>query len=72
MADFSPGMIARKIPALDQLLQARNQLANLITYMDGKSGAEELIAKVLRDPALMQALASAPNPNPEPAKPKSE
>jgi type VI secretion system protein ImpB len=33
-----------------------------LTYMDGKTGAEELLNKVLADPALMQALASAPKP----------
>ena len=31
-------------------------------YMDGKAGAEDLIAKVLNDPALMKTLASAPKP----------
>ena len=68
LADFSPGAVAKKVPALAQLLQARTQLANLITYMDGKTGAEELIAKILTDPALLQALASAPKPEAEPAK----
>src|ERR1700742_2083020 len=48
MADFSPGAVAHKVPALQKLLEARTQLANLVTYMDGKSGAEELIAKVLK------------------------
>jgi type VI secretion system protein ImpB len=60
--DFSPAAIARKVTALNQLMQARNQLANLITYMDGKTGAEDLIANVLKDPALLQSLASAPKP----------
>jgi type VI secretion system protein ImpB len=60
MQDFSPGAIARSVPALRQLLEARTQLANLITYMDGKSGAEELIARILKDPALLTALAAAP------------
>jgi type VI secretion system protein ImpB len=60
--DFSPAAIARKVDALNQLMQARNQLANLITYMDGKTGAEDLIANVLKDPALLQSLASAPKP----------
>jgi type VI secretion system protein ImpB len=60
MEDFSPAAIARKIAPLAHLLQARTQLSNLITYMDGKSGAEELIGKLLNDPALLQALASAP------------
>jgi type VI secretion system protein ImpB len=72
MADFSPGAIAKKIPALAQLLEARTQLANLITYMDGKSGAEELIARLLRDPALLKSLAAAPKPDAEPAPQKSE
>lgn len=60
MEDFSPGAIARSVPALAKLLEARMQLANLITYMDGKTGAEELIAKVLKDPGLLKSLAAAP------------
>jgi len=62
MDDFSPAAVARKVDSLNKLLQARNQLSNLLTYMDGKSGAEELIAKVLKDPTLLQALAAAPKP----------
>jgi type VI secretion system protein ImpB len=60
MADFSPAAVAKKVPVLQQLLQARQQLSNLITYMDGKSGAEELVSKLLKDKSMMQALASAP------------
>jgi type VI secretion system protein ImpB len=63
LADFGPGAVAKKVPALQKLLEARTQLANLITYMDGKTGAEELIAKVLNDKGLMSSLASAPNPD---------
>jgi type VI secretion system protein ImpB len=33
--------------------------------MDGKSGAEELIAKTLQDPALLKSLAAAPKPEGE-------
>ena len=58
MDDFSPGAVARKVAGLDKLLEARTQLANLVTYMDGKSGAEDLIAKALKDETLLQALAS--------------
>src|SRR5919197_3879805 len=57
MDDFSPGAVARKVDALNQLLTARNQLSNLVTFMDGKSGAEELVAKLLHDPALLKTLA---------------
>jgi type VI secretion system protein ImpB len=66
MQDFSPAAVASKVDALRKLLEARTQLANLITFMDGKAGAEGLIAKVLQDPALLQTLAAAPKPE-EPA-----
>lgn len=62
MDDFSPAAIAKKVDSLDKLLQARTQLANLLTYMDGKSGAEELINKALNDPTLLQALTSEAKP----------
>ncbi len=62
MDDFSPAAVAQKVDSLNKLLQARQQLSNLVTYMDGKTGAEELIAKVLQDPALLQALAAAKKP----------
>ena len=62
MEDFSPAAVARKVDALNKLLEAREQLANLITYMDGKSGAEELVSKLLQDPALLQTLATTKNP----------
>ena len=60
MDDFSPGAIARKVAGLDKLLETREQLSNLLTYMDGKAGAESLMNRVLQDPTLLQALASAP------------
>jgi type VI secretion system protein ImpB len=60
--DFSPAAVARKVDSLNQLLEARTQLANLLTYMDGKTGAEDIILKAIKDPALLQALASAPKP----------
>ena len=67
MDDFSPAAVARNVEALNKLLEARTQLANLMTYMDGKTGAEELVAKLLQDPTLMSSLASAPKPAAEPA-----
>ena len=59
MDDFSPAAVAQKVEGLRQLLEARQQLANLVTYMDGKTGAEELIAKVIKDEALLKSLADA-------------
>ena len=62
MDDFSPAAIARKVEPLRKLLEARTQLSNLMTYMDGKTGAEDLMAKITQDPALLKALASTPKP----------
>jgi type VI secretion system protein ImpB len=62
MDDFSPAAVARKIEPLNKLLTARTQLANLLSYMDGKSKAEDLLSNVLKDNSLLQALAAAPAP----------
>ncbi len=62
MNDFSPAAIARKVEPLRELLEAREQLANLMTYMDGKTGAEDLISKIMADPALLKTLAAQPKP----------
>jgi type VI secretion system protein ImpB len=60
MDDFSPAAVVRKVEGLKQLLEARTQLSNLLTYMDGKSGAENLINDLLQNPELLNALAAAP------------
>jgi type VI secretion system protein ImpB len=65
MDDFSPDAVAKKVDSLNKLLEARTQLNNLVTYMDGKTGAEELIAKAINDPALLQSLVAAPKPTDE-------
>ena len=62
MDDFSPAAVANKVDALKKLLEARTQLSNLVTYMDGKGGAEDLLAKVLEDPALLATLAASKKP----------
>jgi len=60
MDDFSPDRIAEKVEPLRKLLEARTQLANLLTYMDGKTGAEELVGQIMRDPDLLKTLTSKP------------
>jgi len=74
MDDFSPAAIARKVDSLNKLLQARTQLSNLVTYMDGKTGAEDLIAKAIADPALLASLVAEakPDASDEPDAPKAE
>ncbi|MFN3973267.1 MAG: type VI secretion system contractile sheath small subunit [Gemmobacter sp.] len=65
MDDFSPGAIARKVEPLRKLFEARTQLSNLMTYMDGKAGAENLLNQIIQDPALLSALAATPAPKAE-------
>ena len=68
MDDFSPAAIAAQgRRAATSCSRRAQQLANLITYMDGKSGAEELVAKLLQDPALLQTLATTKKPQDEPS-----
>ena len=62
MDDFSPAAIASKIEPLRKLLEARQQLSNLVTFMDGKTGAEELIDRIMQDPELLKSLASQAKP----------
>ncbi len=61
MDDFSPGAVARQVEALNRLLTVRQHLADLITYMDGKAGAEALVASLLADPQQLRALLSGPD-----------
>jgi type VI secretion system protein ImpB len=56
MDDFSPEAIARKVEPLRKLLEARTQLSNLLSYMDGRAQAENLIEQLLADPALMKSV----------------
>lgn len=59
MDDFSPGAIASQVPALAKLLEERNQIRDLMQYLDGKEGAQQLIDRLLKDPALLKALSAA-------------
>lgn len=63
MDDFSPAAVARKVDGLKELLEARSQLSNLITYMDGKTGAEELIGKIMNDSELLKSLVDTQKPD---------
>lgn len=68
MDDFNPDEVAAKIPGVADLLEARKQLAALVSYMDGKAGAEELVAKILKDPTLLKTLADQVEKDKEAAK----
>lgn len=60
MEDFSPGSIAKRIPALAELLEARTSLKELISYMDGKVSAERVVRKMIEDPEFLIKLAADP------------
>jgi len=60
MDDFSPAKVAAKVDALKKMMDARNQLSALLTYMDGKTGAEDLLAKVMQNPDLLKSIAQLP------------
>jgi len=70
--DFSPAAVARKVEPLRKLLEARTQLSNLVTYMDGKAGAEELVSKAINDPELLKSLTAAPKPESSEEEPSSQ
>lgn len=50
MSSFEPGEVVKRIPELAVLLDARKQLKELITYMDGKAAAEDVIQELLKNP----------------------
>lgn len=56
MEDLDPGEIAKQVPALAKLLEARDQLANLQRYMNGKSAAQDQLAQLLSDPKMMELM----------------
>lgn len=42
MDDFSPDKVAEKVDGVKELLEARRQLSNLLSYMDGKTVLKNL------------------------------
>lgn len=56
MDDFTPAGVARQVPATAKLLEAREQLTNLLRYMDGKVAASDQLKALLSDPQMMAAL----------------
>ncbi|MEM1234123.1 MAG: type VI secretion system contractile sheath small subunit [Pseudomonadota bacterium] len=58
MEDFEPAQIARQVPALNELLEARQQLADLMLYMTSKPKAAAQIKELLGDPEKLKVLAA--------------
>ncbi len=59
MKDFTPGRIAEKVGPLSELLETRNQMKTLLSFMDGKPNAEKRIKELLANESLLQSLASS-------------
>lgn len=59
MKDFTPGKLAENVPALRKLLESRNELKNLLSYMDGKADAEKTIKELLQNETLLKSLAAS-------------
>jgi type VI secretion system protein ImpB len=58
MEDFEPARIAEQVPELNELLQARKQLADLLLYMTSKPAAQDQIRDLLNDPDKLKVLAA--------------
>ena len=58
MDDFTPGGVAKQIPATAKMLDARRELSDLLAYMDGKDKAEGVIDALLKNPELLSSLAA--------------
>ena len=67
MEDFSPGSVARRLPQMAALLDARERLTQLITYMDGKASAESTVRQLLEDKEWLQRLVAGQAAPQEPA-----
>lgn len=65
MSDFSPDVIAQKVEPLRKLLEARTQLSNLTSFMDGKDDAEAVLQGLLGNEALLKSLMESAAPEAE-------
>lgn len=57
MSDFEPAAVAQQIPELAVLMEARDRLSHLLSYMDGKSAAEDKLRELLANPELLKLMA---------------
>lgn len=62
MDDFNPVEVAKNVDGVKDLLAARKELKNLMSYMDGKASAEEWLSEVLKDEKLLKSLLETAKP----------
>ena len=70
MDDFRPAGVAKQVPAMNKLLEARTQLSNLLRYMDGRADAEEQLKQLLGNKELMEMLRDKSDKAATPDKPE--
>jgi len=58
LEDFEPANVAKQIPALNELLGMREQLAQLLNKLEGNDNLESLLSEVLNNTEAAQSLAS--------------
>lgn len=56
MADFHPDALVRQVPRLARLLEARQQLRDLLAKLDGNDELDAMLAQVLSEPDSLKAL----------------
>jgi type VI secretion system protein ImpB len=57
MQDFEPGAVVEQVPALKALLDARNELRDLLSKADRSEDLERLLEDVLQNKADLSKLA---------------
>lgn len=68
MEDFEPARMAEQVPALNELLQMRKKLTELLGKMEGNDALEKMLGEVLANTEKKQALMDALNKPAEPPK----
>ena len=65
LSDFEPGRVAEQVPVLNELLQMRKKLTELLGKMEGNDALEKLLQDVLgnteKKQALLDAMTKAPD-----------
>jgi type VI secretion system protein ImpB len=67
MTDFEPGSVVNQVPALKALLDARNQLRDLMSKADRSEELERLLEEVLQNKADLSKLMSELGAHEKPA-----
>ena len=57
MDDFEPGSVVKQVPALAKLLEARNELRDLLSKADRSEDLEVLLERILSDQGELSKLA---------------